>query len=228
MPRDRGQPGPGQSGAAEKDVVETGGRITLAGRDGNAGAEWNSLPSPAKTAGQQVRDCPLAGETRIVRRGIEIAADDPGERAKFAIGPLHRLHVRKQLVHRLFADPDVFSDVAAVALEVEGVNEQDLAGRQLVSGEGETARRRNGHARLPLLGPGAQRRETAGDGNLLGLPLVFARREIGTDIHFKSVERFHGKRGVPEIADFFQGNEVGIDLSEVGMNSAKVPLFFGA
>ena len=131
-------------------------------------------------------------------------------------------------MHRFFADADVFADIAAIALQMKRVDEEDLARGELVRGEGEAARRCNGAARFPFFGPGAERLEAAGDGDLLRVALAFAPWEIGTDIDFESRERPHRERGVAEIADFFEGDEIGIEKSEIGMDRADLAIFLTA
>src|SRR5205085_6987488 len=125
------------------------------------GTERQSFPAPAKPGGAQARYGLLAGETRFVRRGVEIAANDPAQAAEFAVGVIHRLHVRHELLHRFLANPDVFTNLAAVALEMHRVNEEKLPWPQLVGGESETARRHDRARRLPHFRPGAERLQPA-------------------------------------------------------------------
>ena len=149
MGRGIGDPGFHQCRATKENVIERRGGISEIGGDRNARAEWNSLPAPAKTFGPQIRDGFFRGETRFVRRRVEIAANDPAERPEFTIRVVHRSDVGEELLHGLFANPDVLVDFSAVALQVNGVNEQELARSELISGEGKPARRHKCARRLP-------------------------------------------------------------------------------
>ena len=112
-----------------------------------------SLEGPAETIGQQRRNGFFPGKAELVGRGVEIAADNPGERAHLSIGRLHCSHVGKQLAHRFFPDAHVFANLAAIAFQVQGINEEDLRGRELIGRKSEAAWRHDRAAPLPTSRP---------------------------------------------------------------------------
>ena len=65
----------------------------------------------------------FSSETWIIRRGIEITADDAAYASEFSVSIIHRVDVLDQLLHRFFSDGDVFGDLAAIALQMDPVNQ---------------------------------------------------------------------------------------------------------
>ena len=136
--------------------------------------------------------------------------------------------MRKQLVHRFFPNAHVFVDFAAIAFQVQRVDEKDLLRRQLIGGKRETAWRHDGAARFPRFRPRADRLQAAGDRDLLRFLLTFPRWKIRTDVDFESAQRLDGEGGMLEIAHFLQADDVGGELPEIAMDCANLPIFFGA
>ena len=167
-----------------------------------------------KSGRGEIRERLLVFEARIVGRGVEVAADQPGDCAQLSVSGLHVFHVRKELAHRFFADGDVLDQLAAVALQMHRVDEQQLLRRDLVGGEGEPARRSDRAAGFPIFRPRAHRLQAAGDRDLLRFRLSFARREVRADIDFESGERLDGERGAFQIAHFLQADDVGVEARE--------------
>jgi hypothetical protein len=130
------------------------------------------------------------------------------------------------LAPRLLPDFGVLDQFAAIALKMNCINQENLLRRQLISGESKTARRRERAARFPILRPGAYRRQPAGNRNLLRLLLSFARRKVGTNIHFKSRERLHREAGFLEIAHLFEADNIRIDRRDVRVHRPYLSSFF--
>src|SRR5207247_8166278 len=86
-------PGLRQRRTPIKDLIESGRWITEIGRHRDARRSWDSLPGPAETVCQQCGNSFFSRESRLIGRGIKIAANNPGERAHSTIGLLHCFHV---------------------------------------------------------------------------------------------------------------------------------------
>src|SRR4051812_20160861 len=111
---------------------------------------------------------------------------------------------------------------------MERVNEQKLARRGFVSGKGKTARRHNYTRRFPQFRPCAERLESARDSDLLRFVLSFAWRKVRANVHLESGQRFYGERRVIVIADFFECDDVGVELCKINMHRLDLAILFGA
>src|SRR4051812_43598236 len=111
-------PGPLEFGAAVEDVIKTRGGKPLIRRQRDALRKRFVLPAPVEATGEQLRRRFFGMKARIVRRGVEIAADYPGDRADFLVGIFYRSHVIDELANRLAANCHVFVDFAAVTFEM--------------------------------------------------------------------------------------------------------------
>src|SRR5438105_3057472 len=100
-----------------------------------------------------------------------------------------------------------------------------MSRRSLVDGKGESARRKKRALMFPHFDPCAHGREPAGNRNLLRNVLIFPRRKIRTDVHFKSRAGGDSERSFGKIARFFQPNYVGVDGAHITLNGSDLLLF---
>ena len=63
--------------------------------------------------------------------------------------------MRKKLPRSFFADRNIFRDFAAIAFEMDTINQQQLMRLRFVGSESKTAGRSSGAGRFPFLNPGA-------------------------------------------------------------------------
>src|SRR5437588_3344842 len=110
---------------------------------------------------------------------------------------------------------------------MQHVNQEQMSRRNLVNGKGESARRKKRAVMFPHFDPCAYRREPARNRNLLGNILVFPRRKIRTDVHFKSWARGDGERSFGKIARFLDSDHICIDHPHIALHSNDLSLLGG-
>ena len=85
--------------AADKNVIERGGRETFGRWQCDTSARRHIFPAPRETIFDQIAQRLLAGKFRVFERSIPIASDYKRDVAEFGVSGLHRFDVRTQLAH---------------------------------------------------------------------------------------------------------------------------------
>src|SRR5207237_9276110 len=140
-----------------------GQRSTLRRSQCDTSARRHIFPAPRETIFDQIAQRLLGGKLRVFERSIPVASNYKRDVAELGISGLHRIDMRTQLAHRFFADRNIFPDIAKVALEMHGINQEQLARRDFVGGKRESPRWNERAIRFPFLGPCAQWSYTTGD-----------------------------------------------------------------
>jgi hypothetical protein len=123
-----------------------------------------------------------------------------------------------QLLHRFLPNGDVLGDFAAITLQMDRVNQQDVARRDFVGGKGKSTRGHECSIWVPHFEPGAQRRDTTGNCDLLSDILTFSRRKIRNNVNLEAGEGRDGNGCIVKITHLFHSDHVCIDPANVSMN----------
>ncbi len=111
--------------------------------------------------------------------------------------------------------------ITAITFQMTAVNEQQMARAEFVGSKSKTARRRYRACRFPFFGPGADGLQSAGNCDFLGFFLAFAGGKIRADIHLETVQRGDRTSGAGQVADFFQADNVRIQLRDIATHGRR-------
>lgn len=208
--------------ALEEDVVEGSGLKLLGAAPGEALIAWGFVPGVLESGGGEDFDDTVAEFAVMV--GVDVAAhDDAGDGAVAEEGAAHEIDMFQNEAGRFVAMAEIYLCLAviagAVAFEMNGIDQDEIAGaRFFKGGEGEAARNsRNGRAEG--FGPGGDAGELGGDGELLLPEFSGILGDIGGNDVELEARGFGdgGLHGLPAL-DFRGEENVGINFSDAFLN----------
>src|SRR5438445_12984584 len=117
---------------------------------------------------------------------VELSAILAAYAFQYSLSLVHLVVVLDELLHRFLPNGDVLVDFDTINLKIDRVNQQDMARRDFVGGKGKSTRGHECSIWVPHVEPGAQRRDTTGNCDLLPDVLTFSRRKIRNNVNLEA------------------------------------------